>query len=309
MGLFDTPGTAPATPDLSNEGLTATAGDEAGQQAQGTPQQDSGRNPGEQAGQQDQQGQPPEEGHGEELIMGKYKTQDEFIEAHKSLQKRFGDMRNELGQLRAGQKTQPTQQAEGQQAEGKKWTDQDWQSFDNQFYQRFSQNPGKTVYDLVVDIAGQMLGPLQQHVTSQTQQQAVQTAIDGELQLLLTATDAEGNPVFPDSESLAEQIDAYLEKNPRIVDFLADQGIRRANGEITESDVGILDAIYRAVKAEAVTALGKQAFSQGLQQGMASAQAKAGAAVAKPGAKTGTNLSPEQRIIEEMMVHKRGGLF
>ena len=51
--------------------------------------------------------QAPEKG--DALILGKYKSVDDLVKAHEALQKRLGDMRNELGNLRRQQQPQQEQ--------------------------------------------------------------------------------------------------------------------------------------------------------------------------------------------------------
>ena len=94
MGMFDTPGTSPDLDFENQEGY----GEEGADNQSGDDNEN--RNPElEQAGSEQPGDQPPEDGNGD-LILGKYKTQEEFQRAHEALLTRLGQMRNGLGQLR-----------------------------------------------------------------------------------------------------------------------------------------------------------------------------------------------------------------
>jgi hypothetical protein len=300
MGLFDNPGTSP------EEEFT----DDTGQEVEGAEiqegEQEGNRQPGEQAGNEGEGNQQQEE----QLILGKFKSQEDLARAYQEAQSRLGQMGNELGQLRQQvQLQQPQQQQEPQQEEAE-WTEEDWQNYDNQFMQEFAQNPGQTVYGLVTDLMEQYLAPIYEHFQAQEQEQVASQAIENELSLLLTATDETGQPLFPGCEEMAEQIDEYLEKYPQFLEGIAQQGMRRSSGEIQDGDYGLLDVLYRAVKAGTTEALGQQAYQTGLQQGAQQARAKVGAGLPKAGAKnTNPNPTPEEEVINGIMSFRKGGMF
>jgi hypothetical protein len=248
----------------------------------------------------------PEKGNA--LILGKYKTTDELIKAHEALQKRLGDMRNELGNLRKQQPQQEPQQAEEQQTEGQ-WTDEQWQDFDRHMSEQYQKHGWKAIWELAVDAARQAVTPLQEVINNQQLTSEQSRAIDSELSLL-NAVDEDGNPIFPDAEELTADIENFLDKHPYFNDLLFNQYQNRKEGKLDEYDMGVLEVLYKAVKAEKVESLGKQAYAKGLQQGAAQMQAKAGAQMQKPGAKnTNTEPSPEEQIVNDIFAHKRGGFF
>jgi hypothetical protein len=300
MGLFDNPGTSP------EEEFT----DDTGQEVEGAEtqegEQEGNRQPGEQAGNEGEGNQQQEE----QLILGKFKSQEDLARAYQEAQSRLGQMGNELGQLRQQvQPQQPQQQQEPQQEEAE-WTEEDWQNYDNQFMQEFAQNPGQTVYGLVTDLMEQYLAPIYEHFQAQEQEQVASQAIENELSLLLTATDETGQPLFPGCEEMAEQIDEYLEKYPQFLEGIAQQGMRRSSGEIQDGDYGLLDVLYRAVKAGTTEALGQQAYQTGLQQGAQQAQMKTKAGLPKAGAKNANpNPTPEEEVINGIMSFRKGGMF
>jgi hypothetical protein len=300
MGLFDNPGTSP------EEEFT----DDTGQEVEGAEtqegEQEGNRQPGEQAGNEGEGNQQQEE----QLILGKFKSQEDLARAYQEAQSRLGQMGNELGQLRQQvQLQQPQQQQEPQQEEAE-WTEEDWQNYDNQFMQEFAQNPGQTVYGLVTDLMEQYLAPIYEHFQAQEQEQVASQAIENELSLLLTATDETGQPLFPGCEEMAEQIDEYLEKYPQFLEGIAQQGMRRSSGEIQDGDYGLLDVLYRAVKAGTTEALGQQAYQTGLQQGAQQAQMKTKAGLPKAGAKNANpNPTPEEEVINGIMSFRKGGMF
>jgi hypothetical protein len=300
MGLFDNPGTSP------EEEFT----DDTGQEVEGAEtqegEQEGNRQPGEQAGNEGEGNQQQEE----QLILGKFKSQEDLARAYQEAQSRLGQMGNELGQLRQQvQPQQPQQQQEPQQEEAE-WTEEDWQNYDNQFMQEFAQNPGQTVYGLVTDLMEQYLAPIYEHFQAQEQEQVASQAIENELSLLLTATDETGQPLFPGCEEMADQIDEYLEKYPQFLEGIAQQGMRRSSGEIQDGDYGLLDVLYRAVKAGTTEALGQQAYQTGLQQGAQQAQMKTKAGLPKAGAKNANpNPTPEEEVINGIMSFRKGGMF
>lgn len=303
MGMFDTPGTSPDL-DFENqdgygvEGADNQSGDD-----------NENRNPElEQAGSEQPGDQPPEDGNGD-LILGKYKTQEEFQRAHEALLTRLGQMRNELGQLRqlstAGQ-MQPQQQAN----EPSQWTDEQWRQFDRQFQQEFIKNPGRAVFNLVTGVINQVVNPIQEAIMSQVQSQEQEAAIINELGMMLNAIDESGQLLFPGVEEMAPQIDNYLERHPYLLDLIANQGMARTQGQIDDTTMGVLEVIYNAVKAEAAVNAGKQAYQNGLQQGQKSAQIKNQARLPSAGAKQRSGeVSPEEQIVNEIFAHKKGGFF
>lgn len=295
MGLFDNP----EQPSPEEEFT-----DDTGQEVEGAEtqegEQEGNRQPGEQAGTEGDQQQE------EQLILGKFKSQEDLARAYQEAQSRLGQMGNELGQLRQQAQAQPQQQQQEQAEQEDDWTEEDWQNYDNQFMQEFAQNPGQTVYGLVTDLMEQYLSPIYDHFQAQEHEQA----IENELSLLLTATDETGQPLFPGCEEMADQIDEYLEKYPQFLEGIAQQGMRRSSGEIQDGDYGLLDVLYRAVKAGTTEALGQQAYQTGLQQGAQQARAKAGAGLPKAGAKnTNPNPTPEEEIVNGIMSFKKGGMF
>lgn len=292
MGLFDNP----EQPSPEEE-FTDTGQEVEGAETQ-EGEQEGNRQPGEQAGTEGDQQQE------EQLILGKFKSQEDLARAYQEAQQRMGQMGNELGQLR--QQVQPQQQQQEQAEQEDDWTEEDWQNYDNQFMQEFAQNPGQTVYGLVTDLMEQYLSPIYDHFQAQEHEQA----IENELSLLLTATDETGQPLFPGCEEMADQIDEYLEKYPQFLEGIAQQGMRRSSGEIQDGDYGLLDVLYRAVKAGTTEALGQQAYQTGLQQGAQQARAKAGAGLPKAGAKNANpNPTPEEEVINGIMSFKKGGMF
>jgi hypothetical protein len=293
MGLFDNPGTSP------EEEFTDTGQEVEGAETQ-EGEQEGNRQPGEQAGTEGDQQQE------EQLILGKFKSQEDLARAYQEAQSRLGQMGNELGQLRQQAQAQPQQQQQEQAEQEDDWTEEDWQNYDNQFMQEFAQNPGQTVYGLVTDLMEQYLSPIYDHFQAQEHEQA----IENELSLLLTATDETGQPLFPGCEEMADQIDEYLEKYPQFLEGIAQQGMRRSSGEIQDGDYGLLDVLYRAVKAGTTEALGQQAYQTGLQQGAQQAQMKTKAGLPKAGAKNANpNPTPEEEVINGIMSFKKGGMF
>jgi hypothetical protein len=301
MGLFDNP----EQPSPEEEFT-----DDTGQEVEGAEtqegEQEGNRQPGEQAGNEGEGNQQQEE----QLILGKFKSQEDLARAYQEAQSRLGQMGNELGQLRQQvQPQQPQQQQEPQQEEAE-WTEEDWQNYDNQFMQEFAQNPGQTVYGLVTDLMEQYLAPIYEHFQAQEQEQVASQAIENELSLLLTATDETGQPLFPGCEEMADQIDEYLEKYPQFLEGIVQQGIRRSQGQMQNGDYGLLDVLYRAVKAGTTEALGQQAYQTGLQQGAQQAQMKTKAGLPKAGAKNANpNPTPEEEVINGIMSFKKGGMF
>ena len=251
--------------------------------------------------------QAPEEGNA--LILGKYKSQDELVKAHEALQKRLGDMRNELGNLRKQQPQQAQSVNEAQQAAEGQWTDEQWKDFDKHMSEQYQKNGWRAIWELAVDAARQAVTPLQEVINSQQLTNEQSIAIDSELSLL-TAVDDDGKPIFPDAEELTADIENFLDKHPYFNDLLFNQYQNRKEGKLGELDTGVLEVLYKAVKAERVESLGKQAYSQGLQQGARQTRAKTGAQIQKPGAKnTNTEPSPEEQIVNDIFAHKRGGFF
>jgi hypothetical protein len=304
MGMFDD---TPATPDLDFESQGGYGTDGAGDQD--NPDVEGDRNPDlDQAGDQDQPegNEPPEDGNG--LILGKYKTQEDLARAHEALQKRLGDMRNELGQLR---QQQPTgQQPKPQQDDAPQWTEEQWKQFDQQFQRDFVRNPGRAVFNLVNGVLEQAVNPIQETIMSQFETQQRESAIVSELGMMVSAINDAGELLFPGVEDLAAQIDGFLEQNPYLLDVIAQQGMARAQGQLDESAMGVLEVIYKAVQAENALNAGKQAYQNGLQQGQKSVQAKGQARLPNAGAKkTGGAKTPEDQIVAEIFAHRKGGYF
>lgn len=248
----------------------------------------------------------------EELILGKYKTTEDLAKAHESLQKRLGDMRNELGHLR--KQAQPQEQ-EGQQQDGQQqlsdsgWDDKQWDDFDRHMSEQYSKRGWRAIWDLAVDAARQTVTPLQDVINSEQLTKAQTEAIDSELSIL-NAVDEEGNAIFPDAGELIHDMEAFLDSHPYFIDLLVNQHQSRRAGKMPDTDTGVLEVLYKAVKADKVEGLGKQAYAKGVQQGAAQTQAKVGAGLQKPGTKqTNTELSPEEQIVNDIFAHKRGGFF
>lgn len=307
MGMFDD---TPAAPDLNFEKQEGYGEDGAGDQ--NNPYENEGdRNPDldNQAGEQEQPegNEPPEDGNG--LILGKYKSVEDLARAHEALQKRLGDMRNELGQLRQ-QYTTGNKQMQPQQDDMPQWTEEQWKQFDRQFQQDFVRNPGRAVFNLVNNVLGQVIKPIQETIMSQFEAQQRENAIMSELGLMVSAINDAGELLFPGVEELAPQIDSFLEKNPYLLDILAQQGMARAQGQLDETSMGVLEVIYKAVQAESALNAGKQAYQKGLQQGQKSVQAKGQARLPNAGArKTGGTKTPEEQIVDEIFAHRKGGYF
>jgi len=306
MGMFDTPENASPNLDFENQDGNEVNGAD----NQSGTNVDTGRNPDiEQADQgqnQDEQKTPPDEGDGQQLILGKYKTQEDLIRAHESLQKRLGGMRNELGQLR----TQVPQQQQAQgSSDSQEWTPEQWQKFNNQFKQEFLANPGQAVCDLVVDLMQQAIAPIQETFQQQNISQQNEAALTNELSLLFSVDDDSGQYVFPEIEQMTDQIEAFLTDHPYMLDMIIQQNAARASGQFDEGNMGVLDVIYRAVKAEAADAAGKQAYQNGLQQGARSVQTKTNVALGSPGARSQSSATPEEQIVSEIFAHKKGGFF
>lgn len=313
MGMFDNPETSPVEAAIKEQtGQGAEGADNTAVNTQGT----EGRQPDAQAGQTqttEGQAQAPEQGQPENLILGKFKSVDDLTKAFQESEKRLGQMKNEVGQLRkASQSQQQPQNDQGQQNTEKpqQWTDDNWRQFDQHMEQQYKERGWRAVWDMVVDAVHQGVNPIYGHFQGQEQASAKDQAIDSELGLLLDAADETGQPLFPDAENLKEQIDSFLERHPYFLDLLAQQGMQRAQGQIDPNHPGALEILYNAVKAEAATAIGKQAFNNGLQQGTQQAMAKMGAAIPKAGAKQqNTGASPEEQLVNEIFAHKKGGFF
>ena len=311
MGMFDN--SSAASPDPGLESQAGQEGQGAGSQQAGA-QAAEGRQPGEQAGQPQPQGQEgqaaPAEGQTEALIMGKFKTQDDLIKALQESEKRLGQMKNEIGQLRKSTpQAQPQAQQQGQQAPEQNQPF-DWNGFEDTFAKQWNASPGRTVFSMVQHIVQQMVNPIQQEFTSQKEATARGQAIEGELSILLTAKDESGNLLFPDAKELQGQVDGFLERHPYFLDLLAEQGKRRNKGQHEEGYLGALEVLYKAVKSDAATALSKTAYTKGLEQGANNTLGKLGAGIPKPGAKQNTETaSPEKEILDGIFTHKKGGFF
>ncbi|HWR54907.1 MAG TPA: hypothetical protein VN462_00245 [Negativicutes bacterium] len=267
---------------------------------------DDGRNPElSQAGPElSGENTPPEDGNGD-LILGKYKTQEDFERAHDALERRLGQMRNELGQLRQQNTQQPQQQAEEPG-----WNDAQWLQYDQQFRQEFTRNPGRTIFNMVNEMLQQVIGPLQESLANQGVDQQRESAVTGELGLMLSAINDSGELIFPGAEEMAAEIDGYLDRHPELMDILANQGYARSMGQLDESAMGVLEVIYQAVQSEAALKAGQQAYQNGLQQGQRSAQVKNGVRLPAGGARQQNKpLSPEDQIVADIMSVRRGGLF
>lgn len=322
MGMFDN---SPASPDLDfekqmQEGQEGQGAD-GQQQQQGSEGQQGQQLDGQQSQQQQNAQQPPEgqQGQGQEqLILGKFKSQDDLVKAYQAAEKRLGQMRNEMGQLRV----QPQQQSQQQQVQGQQgqqsqqqeqevqWTPEQWQAFNQHFNQEFTKNPGQAIWQLVNDAVSQVVNPLYQTVQGQQQQQMRSTMVNTEMDLLLTALDEQGQPLYPDALNYSNEIADYLSKHPYLEDMLFQQAQARQAGQIDEKSMGVLEVIYRAAKSEAAESMAKTAFQNGIQQGTMQRQAKNTAQIQQPVAKQQNNTgSPEEQIVNEIFAHKKGGFF
>ena len=252
--------------------------------------------------------QAPDKGNAE-LILGKYKTTEELAKAHEALQKRLGELRNELGNLRKQQPQQVQETKHETKTEDGGWTDSQWQNFNNYMNEQYQQQGWKAVWELAVDAARQAVTPLQEVVNSQQLSSEQSKAVNSELSLL-NMVDDDGNPLFPDAEAMMDDIEEFLGKHTYFNDLLFNQYKERKAGKLGEYDMGVLEVLYKAVKAEKVENLGKQAYNNGLQQGIQQARAKTGAQIQKPGTKqTNTEPTPEEQIVNEIFAHKKGGFF
>ena len=162
--------------------------------------------------------------------------------------------------------------------------------------------------ELAVDAARQAVTPLQEVINSQQLTYEQSMAIDSELSLL-NAVDEDGNPIFPDAGELATDIENFLDKHPYFNDLLFNQYQNRKEGKLGEFDMGVLEVLYKAVKAEKVETLGRQAYSQGLQQGMNRHGPRPGPRYKNPAQKIKHGASPEEQIINEIFAHKEGAFL
>lgn len=298
MGIFDNPPTAPE--DMTDGNLTGQAGEGAENNQEGAAEVNRQPEENQAGGEQTQQA--------EQLILGKFKSQDDLAKAYQEAQSRLGQLGNELGQLRQQVQVQQPEPAEPEQP--KEWTDEEWQAYDNQFMSDFAANPGRAVVNVVSQLLDQHLAPIYQRFEAQQTEQARNETIEAEFTSMVNAVGADGNPLYPDIEEMADKLDEYLEAHPELLDVVFTQGTNRAKGGVKDGDYGILDVLYRSVKASMTEQLGQQAYQNGLQQGMEQTLQKITAGLPKPGAKnTQQTLTPEDAIISEMMAFKKGDMF
>lgn len=313
MPMFDTP--AESSPvNLDFEGHEEGAGQE---QQQAEEQQQEMQNQSLEGQQTEetpaQEETPPQEDTGE-LILGKYKSVDELINAHEHLQKRLGEMRNELGNLRKQQPQflQQAQQMVQQVAHEQGWTDAQWQQFNERFYEDFNRDPGRTIVQLAQDIAQQIIAkeltPLKAQIELQQQERTRSYALQSELDFMQSAKDQEGKPLFPDVDKLRPEIEAVLKENPGLADIVVQQAGARAMGRA--DGFGVLELLYKTVMADTLMKYGTKAYFNGLQAGAKQAQAKTTVALPGQSAKQQqTELSPEEEILNGIFAHRKGGLF
>lgn len=301
MPLFDTPGTvSPVNLDFESQ--------QPGHETEGAETTTDETKKQEEPGLGTDAETTEEETAAEELLLGKYKTVDDLAKAHESLQKRLGEMRNELGNLR--QQAQPQQAETGTAAEIPAWTDAEWQQYGMQFQQEFTRNPGKAVFDLATEIAIEAVKPIYDMLQSQQTRSAADNAVNDELSFMLSAVGEDGQPVFPGSASLVGDIEDILANHSYLRDALVAQGMRRTAGEIGRTETGALETLYKLAKADKAATLGKEAYSRGLRQGQTSAQAKTSAALPKAGVKTqAPAITPEEAVVQELFGHKKSGFF
>lgn len=298
MGMFDGLGVNPD--ELTDDVLTAGTDDgkKEGEQEEPQEEEQQEQDQVEQLEQQQVEQQNEQQGEQQEQQQGAQEAL--LLQQLQQMQARIQELEQQL--------QQPQQQDE--QQEGEEWTEEQWQQFDDQFLQEFSQAPGRAVFNLIADMLEQYVSPLYSHLQEQNAEQQKLGVIENELIAMIQATDAKGQPLYPDIEELADDLDAYLEEHPELLDVIADQGVRRSKGEIKDGDFGILDTLYRAVKAGAAEKLGQQAYQQGLQQGVQQVQNKKKAELQKAGAiNPNPAPTPEEQVINEMMSFRRHGLF
>ncbi|KJS23142.1 MAG: hypothetical protein VR72_02965 [Clostridiaceae bacterium BRH_c20a] len=320
MGMFEN---SAASPDLDferqmQEGQEGQGADN--QQQQGTEGQQGQQLDGQQGQQQNNAQEPPEgqQGEGQEqLILGKFKSQDDLVKAYQAAEKRMGQMRNEMGQLRSQPQHAQQQQTQGQQGQQAQqqdqeiqWTPEQWQAFNQNFQQEFTKNPGQAIWQMVNDAITQVVNPLYQTVQGQQQQQMKSMMVNNEMDLLLTALNEQGQPLYPDALNYSNEIADYMAKHPYLEDMLFQQAQTRQAGQIDEKNMGVLEVIYRAAKSEAAESMAKTAFQNGVQQGTMQRQVKNTAQMQQPGARQQNNTSsPEEQILNEIFAHKKGGFF
>lgn len=254
---------------------------------------------------------PPAEDTGE-LILGKYRSTAELIKAHENLQKRLGEMGRELGDLRKQTPMEQAQQALQQKAQDEGWTDEQWTQYNERFWDEFNRSPGKAVAQLAADIAQQIVkqevSPIAQQFEVQRAEKTRTTALQNEFALFETAFDEAGRPLYPDADKLRPAMESKLKENPMLADIVVQQAQARAKG----ADIGydILEMLYKSAKADTLTNLRNQAYSNGLQQGVKQAQNKTVGALPKANAKTQTSEpSPEDEIVNGIFTHRKGALF
>jgi hypothetical protein len=304
MGMFDNPNPTPEMVDQNQDGQGQSGADQ-NQQTQQAQSQTQGQDGTAQQGQVNDQ-QQPQEG---QLLAGQFKDPAALEKAYLEQKKLMGKMSGELGQLRKAQPQQAAQQTQPQQQEAG-WTDQQWMQFNQQFQQNLTKNPGKAVFDLIVDVAQQMINPLQETIQTQTQSKAVSQAVDSEIAHMIYAVGQDGQPIFPEADSMIQDIQDTLAKYPFLAEQLAQQGMMRQSGQMADDQMGVLEMLYKAVKADKVEALAKTAFNNGLQQGANNLQSKKGATLPNLTTKTqNNNSSPEEQVVSEIFAHRKGGYF
>ncbi|MBT9169577.1 MAG: hypothetical protein DDT19_02939 [Syntrophomonadaceae bacterium] len=245
---------------------------------------------------------------GQELILGKFKTMDDVLKAYQELEKRAGRLSNEVGQLRKNQPQVEQPQPVKEQKEPRVWDEANWKQFDQHMDEQYAKHGWKAVWEMVNDAVRQGIGPLNERFQSQAEATAKEQAFNAEIEYMLTAVDEEGQPLFPEAEGLADQMDRFLARHPYFHDLLVRQGEQRMQGKLDSP--GALEILYDAVKAESAIQASKDAYKTGRQQGSQQILNKMGAALPRAGAKQQTKtVSPEEQVINEIFAHKKGSTF
>ncbi len=289
MGIFDNLETSSA--ELVKKEQTAEQGVEG---AESTTKENTGQQSGLQ-------------GDAEEKTYGKFTSLEALLKGYREIEKKAGRLGNELGQLRNA-KEQAVQQPQAN--ETAKWDDNTWKQFDQHMEAQYQQRGWRAVWEMVADAVNQGVNPINERFQGQEAAEARNASIENEVELLFTAVDEDGSRLFPDAESLVEQMDTFLERHPYFLDLIAQQGQNKALGTLDPNDPGALEILYNAVRAEAAGAVGKNAYQTGLRQGIEQVHAKYGAALPKSGAKEQKgSLSAEEQVLQEIFAHKKGGFF
>lgn len=106
------------------------------------------------------------------LILGKFKTQEDLANAYNEAQRKITEQGQTLSMIQSWfeqQKAQQEaqQQAQAQQQQQPQFTEEQIKQMNDQWFEHFSDNPIQAVAQLVQQIAGSMIHPLQQHYQEQ----------------------------------------------------------------------------------------------------------------------------------------------